>query len=71
MSEEKKLPHIEPAEINTDDLMAKYDTESAFRRLEGFHGRLVVLDRKIGRITAGRWSWIGRLGESRQARGLG
>ena len=42
MSEEKKLPHIEPAEINTDDLMAKYDKESAFRRLEGFHGRLVV-----------------------------
>ena len=28
MSEEKKLPHIEPAEINTDDLMAKYDKES-------------------------------------------
>ena len=42
MSEEKKLSHIEPAEINTDDLMAKYDKESAFRRLEGFHGRLVV-----------------------------
>ena len=45
MSEEKKLPHIEPAEINTDDLMAKYDKESAFRRLEGFHGRLVEIGR--------------------------
>ena len=43
MSEQKNLPHIESAQINTDDLMAKYDKESAFRRLEGFHGKLVVV----------------------------
>ncbi len=41
MSEEKKIPPVDTAEINADDLMAKYDKESAYRRLEGFHAKLV------------------------------
>ncbi len=41
MSEEKKIPPIEAAEIDADELMAKYDKESAFRRLEGFPAKLV------------------------------
>lgn len=41
MSEEKKIPPIEAAEIDADELMAKYDKESAYRRLEGFPAKLV------------------------------
>ncbi|MEA4931972.1 MAG: TRAP transporter large permease subunit, partial [Lawsonibacter sp.] len=41
MSEEKKIPPVEAAKIDTDDLMAKYDKESAYRRLEGFPAKLV------------------------------
>ncbi|MGE4277663.1 MAG: TRAP transporter permease [Lawsonibacter sp.] len=41
MSEEKKIPPVEAAEIDADDLMAKYDKESAYRRLEGFPAKLV------------------------------
>lgn len=41
MSEEKKIPPVEAAGIDADDLMAKYDKESAYRRLAGFPAKLV------------------------------
>ena len=43
MSEEKKIPPVEAAEIDADELMAKYDKESAYRRLEGFPAKLVFV----------------------------
>ena len=41
MSEEKNIPPVEAVEIDADELMAKYDKESAYRRLEGFPAKLV------------------------------
>lgn len=42
MSKEMTNPPVETTqEMNADDLMAKYDKESAYRRLEGFPAKLV------------------------------
>ena len=41
MSEETKIPPVETAPIDADELMAKYDKESAYRRLVGFPAKLV------------------------------
>ena len=43
MSDKKNIPPVEAAEINTDELMAKYDKESTFRRLEGIPAKLVIV----------------------------
>lgn len=41
MSEEQYNPVVESAAIDADELMAKYDKESAYRRLTGFPSKLV------------------------------
>ncbi len=44
MSDKIKNTSVETAEvINADDLMAKYDKEAAYRRLEGLPAKLVFL----------------------------
>ena len=40
MSEEQYNPVVESAAIDADELMAKYDKESAYRRLTGFPSKL-------------------------------
>ena len=41
MSEEQYNPVVESAAIDADELMAKYDKESAYRRVTGFPSKLV------------------------------
>ena len=41
MSEEQYNPVVESASIDADELMAKYDKESSYRRLTGFPSKLV------------------------------
>src|SRR5699024_9005463 len=40
---EKNIPTIDEEIIDTDELMAEYDKESAYRRLIGFPGKLVFI----------------------------
>lgn len=40
-NEENRIPPIEPVQVDADELMAKYDKESAYRRLTGFPSKLV------------------------------
>ena len=43
MIDPKNISTPEQTTFNADDIMAKYDKESAYRRLEGFSAKLVFV----------------------------